>query len=159
MPVNGAAPGTTTTGMGVDMVPGSQDASRRPSVYSDYSSVSNGGGMYTQTWQPSTSAPDAQSLYAHHQANAQPPQAFVQPVPVAHNQAYVAGTFVEAMPPRQGYDPNHGQMFRAGEVPQAPSAVNPQQGYGYLPTDGRQVPALPGVSEVIDSAPRGGHLQ
>jgi len=152
MPVNGAAPGTTA--MGVDMVPGPQDASRRPSVYSDYSSVSNGGGMYTQTWQPSTSAPDAQSLYAH-QANPQT-QAFVQPVSVSHTQSYVPSTFVETMP-RQGYDPNHGQMFRAGEV-QQPPAVNQQQGYGYLPNDGRQVPALPGVSEVIDSAPRG-HLQ
>lgn len=150
MPVNAAnavnAPGAN---MGVEMVPSPQDASRRPSVYGDYGGVGN-NGMYTQHWQPATTSPDAHSLYAN-QANPQT-QAFVQSVPVTHPQSYVPSAFVDTMP-RQGYDPSHGQMFRPGDVPQAP--VNQQQGYNYLPNDGRGMPALPGVSEVIDSVPRG----
>lgn len=144
IPVN--APGAN---LGVDMVPSPQDASRRPSVYSDYGGVGN-NSMYTQHWQPPTTSSDAQSLYAN-QTNSQP-QPFVQPVSVNHPQSYVPSTFVETMP-RQGYDPNHNQIFRAGDVAQAP--VNQQPGYNYLPNDGRGMPALPGVSEVMDSVPRG----
>src|SRR5690606_12177201 len=103
-----------------------------PSVYRDYSSVSN-DGMYKQAWPLSTREPDARSLYAH-QAEA-PAQSFVQRGCVANTQSHVPGTPIEAMP-RQRYDLNHGYMFRPGDVPQAPP-VNQQQGYGYLPNGGR----------------------
>lgn len=131
MPVNGAPtinpPGTN---MGVDMVSSPHD--RKPSVYGDYGN----NGMYAQQWQPSTTSSEThQPLYSSQ--NNPPP--FVPPVPVSHPQPYVAN--FEPIP-RQGYDPNNGQMFRPAEVPQAP--VNGQQGYNY---------ALPGVSEVIDSVP------
>lgn len=149
MPVNGPGPvNTPGTSMNVDMVTSPQDANRRPSVYGDYGNVAN-GSMYAQHWQPATTSSDAQPIYAH-QANPQT-QSFVQSVPVTHPQSYVTNSFVDTMP-RQGYDPSQAQMFRPGEVPHAP--VGQQQGYNYLPNDGRGMQALPGVSEVIDSVPR-----
>ena len=152
LPVNGA-PSVNPSGnnLGVEMVPSPQDATRRQSVYSEYNNVGN-NSLYAPQWQPATSNSDgqAQPLYAG-QANPQT-QPYVQQVPVSHSAAYVPNNFVDTMP-RQGYDPNHGQMFRPGEVAHAP--VNSQQGYNYLPNDGRGMPALPGVSEVIESVPRG----
>lgn len=149
IPVNGAAPvNAPGTGMSVDMVSSPQDGSRRPSVYGEYSNVSN-NGIYAQQWQPATTTPNAQPLYA--QQTNPPAQPFVQAVPVTNTQSYVPNSFVDSIS-RQGYDPNHGQMFRPNEVP---PPVNQQQGYNYLPNDGRGMPALPGVSEVIDSVPRG----
>ncbi|KAF4123186.1 Protein of unknown function (DUF2841) [Geosmithia morbida] len=159
MAVNGAA------GMGgVEMgVPSPQDASRRPSVYSDY----NSNSMYTTHHWPSatTMAPDTQAMYAAQAAMPPQTQPFVQQqqaVSVAqHPQSYVGHTFVDHLP-RQGYDPTsaHGQMFRTGEVPAggaaaAASAGQNAGGYSYLSSDGRGVAALPGVSEVIESVPRG----
>lgn len=151
---NGAAPvHAPSTSMGVDMVPSPQDASRRPSIYSDYGGV-GGNSMYTQHWQPSTTGSDAQSLYAPQPSMTQA-QSFVQPVPVAHQQSYVPNTFVNNLP-RQSYDPNHGLVFRPDEVAEVtPASASQHHGYGYLSSDGRAVPALPGVSEVIESVPRG----
>lgn len=138
------------TNMGVDIVATPQDANRRSSVYPDYNTVNN-SNLYAQQWQPGSSSSDTQPAY-HSQASHQA-QPYVQQVTGNNHSGYhVPNTFVETMP-RQGYDPNNGQLFRPGEV--SHPSVGSQQGYSYLQNDARGMPSLPGVSEVIDSAPRG----
>lgn len=149
MSINGAPVNPGGTNIGVEILSHSHDTSRRPSIYGDYNNVGN-SGLYTQHWQSVTAAPSTQPLYAHQQNT--PAQSYVPTVPATHPQSYVNNSYVDAMP-RHGYDPSQGQMFRPGDVSQAP--VNQQQGYNYIPNDGRGMPALPGVSEVIDSGPRG----
>jgi hypothetical protein len=148
---NGAVNGSGST-MGVDIVTSPHEASRRASMFSEYSNMGN-NSIYSAQWSAGSAPPNAQSIYAGGQG-AQPahPQPFVPSVPVTHSQPYVTSAFVDGLN-RQGYDPSSNPLFRPADMPQA--SVHQSQGYGYLQHDGRNLPSLPGVSEVIDSVPRG----
>lgn len=138
--------------MAVEMVSSPQESGRRASaMFADYNNMSN-HGMYTTQWQTASAPPNAQAIYTGGQNDAQS-QTFVQSVPVSHAQHYVTDTFVEGVVPRQGFDTTPTQMFRPINMP--PASLPSTQGYSMISADGRSHTSLPGVSEVIDSAPRG----
>ncbi|CAF3586605.1 unnamed protein product [Fusarium graminearum] len=151
MPVNGqpsahATGGSLTMDMGV---PPAHDASRRASIFSAHSEYGgqNNTAMYTQQWQPGSTAPNSSSMYTFTpQPPSQPTTTFVSPG-VAMNQAqsYMNTSFDGLA---RGYDPNQTPMFRTGSVPQ-PTQLHPAQGYDYMSHDNR---GLPGVN--VDDVPR-----
>lgn len=139
-------------GLTIDMVASPHDASRRPSVFSDYASP-GGGALYHQPWQPSSAGPSSSSMYAYTgQQGGAPAPAFVgqAAVQLGAGPAFMAGSF-EA-PPRPDYDGGAaaaGAMFRAGDLQPAP--VGQQQGY-YVPGDGRG--GLRVMAQVVDGVAR-----
>lgn len=148
--VNGTASSVNSngTGMGsVDMMVGAHD-NRRSSAFGDYNSGNS--GMYTTSWQPSTTPTNPQPPYGGHQ-HSQPAPSYVPTVPATHTQqSYVSGAYVDSMP-RPSYNSHQNQLFRTGDIP--PPPLISQHSYTY--NDGRPMPSLPGVSEVIDSVPLG----
>lgn len=147
--VSGTANSVNSSGAGmggVDMMAGAHDSSRRSSAFGDYSSSNS--GMYTTGWQPGTTTSNSQSPYGHQ--HSQSASSFVPNVPATHTQqSFVPGAFVDSMP-RPNYNSNPSQLFQARDIP--PPLVS-QHSYNY--SDGRPMPSLPGVSEVIDSVPLG----
>lgn len=150
MPVNGQAPAHATGGnMGIDMgVPHPHDSSRRPSLFSapaDYA-TQNGTTLYTQQWQPGSTAPNTSSMYSFTHQQTNPPPPFVNSgVPMNQSQPYLSPSFDNLT--RAGYDPNQASIFRTSNVSQP--QVHPSQSYNYLPHDNR---GLPGVK--VDSSTR-----
>ena len=138
LPVNGQTPVHGTGGnLGMDMgVPHSHDSSRRPSLFSaptDYSSQ-NGTALYTQPWQPGSTAPNTSTMYAFNQPPTNSTPSYVNSgVAMNQNQPYLGSSFDGLS--RNGYDPNQSNMFRTGNVSQP--QVHPTQGYSYLPHDPR----------------------
>lgn len=142
----GSSVNTTNGSLTLDMVPSPHDASRRPSVYSEYASP--GGNMYPQQWPPASAGPSASPMYPY---SSQPTNSqttsFVNPtVPMNSNQPFMAGSFDAS--PRTEFDANGNPMFRASDLTQAPVS---QQGYSYLATDGR---GLRVMSQVVDPVNR-----
>ncbi|CAI6082368.1 hypothetical protein V2G26_020835 [Clonostachys chloroleuca] len=151
LPVHGTTPAHhSNTTINVDMIPNSNtnDSSRRSSVFGEYSHVGN--GMYTQPWQTGSTASNPQAVYSHKQNG--PSTSFVTAVPSTPPPSYMRGSFVDTMT-QPGYDPTHSQVYRSGDVPSG--QIGQQQTYNYMPNDSRGLQVLPGVSEVIDSVPRG----
>ncbi|CAH0043261.1 unnamed protein product [Clonostachys solani] len=151
LPVNGPTPAHhPNTNIGVDMIPNSNanDSSRRSSVFGEYNHVGN--GMYTQQWQTGSGPSNPQAVYPHKQSG--PSGSYVTAVPATPPQSYMGGSFVDTMT-RQGYDQTHSQVYRSGDVPSG--QIGQQQTYNYIPNDNRGLQVLPGVSEVMDSVPRG----
>ncbi|KAH7143918.1 hypothetical protein EDB81DRAFT_511228 [Dactylonectria macrodidyma] len=117
----------------------SQDSGRRPSIFSpppDYSGQP-GTGLYTQPWQPGSTAPNASAMYAFTQQQPNPSATtFVNPgVPINQSQTYMGGSFDGVS---RGYDSPQASMFQARGVPQ--QTVHASPGYNYLPHDGRELP-------------------
>ncbi|RGP64707.1 hypothetical protein FLONG3_9450 [Fusarium longipes] len=151
LPVNGqpavhATGGNLTMDMGV---PPTHDASRRASIFSAHSEYGgqNSTAMYTQQWQPGSTAPNSSSMYTFtQQPPSQPATTFVSPgVPMNQAQPYMNTSFDGLA---RGYDPSQTPMFRTGSVPQPPQ-VHPTQGYDYMSHDNR---GLPGMK--VDDVPR-----
>jgi hypothetical protein len=114
-------------GMPMDLVQSPQDASRRPSIFSDYASP--GTSMYPQQWQPSSSTGNY-AYSATQPSNAHPP--FVNHgMPLNQGPTFMSPGFEGSS--RAGYDGAGGSMFRANELSHAPSAHS--EGYSYLPND------------------------
>jgi hypothetical protein len=129
--------------------PPAHDDSRRPSILSAHTEYGgqNSKAMYTQQWQPGSTAPNSSSMYTFtQQPPSQPATTFVSPG-VAMNQAqsYMNTSFDGLA---RGYDPSQTSMFRTSSVPQ-PTQVHPTQGYDYMSHDNR---GLPGVK--VDDVPR-----
>ncbi|KAM0436035.1 hypothetical protein ACHAPT_002927 [Fusarium lateritium] len=151
LPVNSQSSVHSTGGsLTMDMgVPSTHDTGRRSSIFNaptEYGGQ-NGSTMYAQQWQPSSTAPNASSMYTFTQ---QPPNpsasAFVNPaVPMNQTQSYMGASF-DGLP--RGYDPNQPPIFRSGTVPQPPQ-VHATQGYDYIAHDNR---GLPNVK--VDEVPR-----
>ncbi|KAF4965835.1 hypothetical protein FSARC_6399 [Fusarium sarcochroum] len=77
LPVNGQ-PAVHTAGgnLAMDMgVPPSHDSGRRSSIFSTKTEYGgqNGTAMYTQQWQPGSTAPNSSSMYTYTQQPANPP--------------------------------------------------------------------------------------
>ncbi|TFB00902.1 Uncharacterized protein CCMA1212_007293 [Trichoderma ghanense] len=149
MSVHSGQPVTTTaaTNMALEMVPSPHDASRRPSVFSEYASP--GGNLYSQQWPQGSTTTNASTMYpyAQQQPPAQPAPFVASGVSITPNQSFIANSF-EA-PHRSEFDQNVNPIFRSGDLPQAP-AVNQQQGYGYaMPSDAR---GLRVMAQVVDTA-------
>ncbi|KAF4472314.1 hypothetical protein FALBO_786 [Fusarium albosuccineum] len=151
LPVNSQSSVHSTGGsLAMDMgVPPAHDSGRRSSIFSapaEYGGQ-NGSTMYTQQWQPGSTAPNASSMYTFTQQPANPSaSAFVSPgVPINQTQPYI-GTSFDGL--TRGYDPNQTPMFRGGGVPQ-PQQVHATPGYDYMSHDNR---GLPGVK--VDDVPR-----
>ncbi|CAM1502993.1 Fc.00g077690.m01.CDS01 [Cosmosporella sp. VM-42] len=144
LPVNGQAQVHANGGnLGLDMgVPSPHDNSRRPSLFSaaqaDYSNQ-GANSMYTQQWQPGSTAPNTSSMYTFTQQQTNQPQgSFGNPtVPMNQSQAYLGSSFDGLT--RTNYDPNQSSLFRSTGVPQQP--VHPSQTYNYMSHDVR----VPGV--------------
>lgn len=140
------ASGNLTMDMGV---PPAHDTGRRASMFSAHSEYGgqNSTAMYTQQWQPGSTAPNSSSMYTFtQQPSSQPATTFVSPgVPMNQAQPYMNTSF-EGL--ARGYDPNQPQMFRTGSVTQT-TQVHPAQGYDYMSHDNR---GLPGVK--VDDVPR-----
>ncbi len=153
MSVNGTTTTVNPNGASMGSVEMMGDSGRRTSTFGDYGNAGN-GGMYAASWQTGTASSASQSPYGHQQG--QSTASFVSSVPTTHTQqSFVTGAFVDSMS-RSSYSSNPGQMFRPGDMPSLPLVS--QHSYGY--SEGRSLPALPGVSEVMDSVPRGvtGHM-
>ncbi|KAJ4264919.1 hypothetical protein NW762_005162 [Fusarium torreyae] len=150
LPVNGQSAVHAAGGnLGMDMGVPQHDSGRRSSIFSapaEYGGQ-NGTAMYTQQWQPGSTAPNSSSMYTFTQQPPNPPAtAFVSPgVPMNQAQPYMNASFDGLT---RGYDPNQSNMFRTGSVPQ-PQQVHPTQGYDYMSHDSR---GLPGVK--VDDVPR-----
>jgi hypothetical protein len=148
---NGQAVTTTTaaaaTGnLTLDMVPSPHDASRRPSVFSDYASP--GGNLYSQQWPQASTATNGSSMYqyAQQQTTAQPAAFVGSGVSMTPGQPFISSSF-EA-PHRNEYDQNGNPIFRSGDLSQTPS-VNQQQGYNYtIPNDTRGMRV---ITQVVDN--------
>ncbi|CEI68475.1 hypothetical protein FVEN_g5368 [Fusarium venenatum] len=152
IPVNGqpsvhATGGNLTLDMGV---PPAHDASRRASIFSAHSEYGgqNNTAMYTQQWQPGSTAPNSSSMYTFtQQPPSQPATTFVSPgVAMNPAQSYMNTSFDGLA---RGYDPNQNPMFRTGSV-QQPTQVHPAHGYDYMSHDNRGLPG--GVK--VDDVPR-----
>ncbi|GAO14161.1 hypothetical protein UVI_02037560 [Ustilaginoidea virens] len=133
----------------MDIVTSPHDTSRRPSVFSEYTSP-GGSNLYTPQWQQSGSAGQTQSpmyAYAPSQANASQPPFLGQTVHMGQNQSFIGGSFEETS--RTDYDAHGAPIFRAGDLPHPP--VSQQQGY-YVPNDGRN--GLRGLTQVVEGVPR-----
>lgn len=131
----------------LDLVASPHDGSRRPSVFSDYTSP-GGGNLYAQAWQPGSTETNAPPLYAYtgQQTSSQPGGFIGQTMQVNAGPAFMTSSFEGS--PRPEYDGNGTAIFRAGEM--APAAVG-QQGY-YVPSDGRGEMRV--MSQIVDSVPR-----
>ncbi|KHO00667.1 Ydr124wp-like protein [Metarhizium album ARSEF 1941] len=135
--------------LALDMVASPHDSSRRPSVFSEYTSP-GGSSLYAQQWQqPGSNGPGQASMYAYTPAQGNPQQtSFIgQGVPMNANTAFMGGTFEGS--PRSEYDANGPPIFRTGDMPHTP--VNQSQGY-YVPNDGRS--GLRVITQVVDGVPR-----
>lgn len=148
MPVHSGQPVTsaTTGSIGMDMVPSPHDASRRPSVFSDYASP--GGNLYSQQWPQASTTAAGSSMYSYsqQQTTAQPTPFVASGVSMTPSQPFIASSFEAAH--RSEYDQNGNALFRSGDMPQAAS-VNQQQGYGYtMPNDGRGIRVM---TQVVDA--------
>jgi hypothetical protein len=134
-----------------DMVPSPHDSSRRPSIFSTTNEYTSppGTGMYSQQWQPGTTAPTTTSMYAFTtQQTTQTPGSYVtQPgVQLPQGQQYLGHGF-DGMP-RGAFDPNQGHMFRPGPV--GPATVHTPY-TNYLSSDGRN---MSGPTIKVDTMPR-----
>ncbi|CZR41094.1 uncharacterized protein FPRO_10683 [Fusarium proliferatum ET1] len=152
MPVNSQPtvhPNSGNLGMDMGVPPAAHDSGRRSSIFSASTEYAgqNGTPIYTQQWQPGSTAPNSTSMYTFTQQPANPPAtAFVSPgVPMNQAQPYMNASFDGIT---RGYDPNQPTMFRTGSVAQ-PSQVHPTPGYDYMSQDSR---GLPGVK--VDDVPR-----
>ncbi|RFU72839.1 hypothetical protein TARUN_9412 [Trichoderma arundinaceum] len=149
MSVHSGQPVATTAAnnIALEMVASPHDASRRPSVFSDYASP--GGNLYSQQWPQASTAANGSSMYpyAQQQTTAQPTPFVGSGVSMTPNQPFIASTF-EA-PHRSDYDQNGNPIFRSGDLSQAPP-VNQQQGYGYtMASDTRGMRVM---TQVVDTA-------
>ncbi|KAK7428906.1 hypothetical protein QQZ08_004520 [Neonectria magnoliae] len=141
MSVSGQTPVHPPGGsLALDMgVPAPQDSSRRPSLIGDYSGQSE-NHMYTQQWQPSSTASNTPGMYSFTQQQANPSAtSFVSPVvPMSQSQSYMGGSFDGLS---HGYDPGQAPMFRGGgSVPQQPVHTSPS--YNYRTSDNRGLSAV-----------------
>ncbi|PHH69538.1 hypothetical protein CDD82_7697 [Ophiocordyceps australis] len=120
-------------GLGLDLVASPHESSRRPSVFSEYTSP-GGGSLYTQPWQQASTGSNAPSIYAYtpQPASAQQSAFVSQTVHMNPTPPFMTGSFESS--PRAEYEANHGAIFRAGEMPQG--SVSHQQGY-YVSNDSR----------------------
>ncbi|KAL7786734.1 hypothetical protein V8C37DRAFT_287279 [Trichoderma ceciliae] len=148
MSVHSGQPVATTAAgnIALDMVASPHDASRRQSVFSDYASP--GGNIYGQQWPQASTATSGSSMYpyAQQQTSAQSTPFVGSGVSMTPNQPFIASTF-EAH--RNDYDQNGNQIFRSGDLAQAPP-VNQQQGYGYaMSNDARGMRVM---TQVVDAA-------
>ena len=134
--------------LGLDLVTSPHESSRRPSVFSEYTSP-GGGGLYSQQWQQSSAGTNASPMYAYTAQQPAPQQpAFInQAVQMNPGQPFMTNSFEGS--PRTEYDANGHPMFRTGDLPLGP--VNQQQGY-YMPSDGRG--GLRVMGHVVESVPR-----
>lgn len=146
--VNGAAATGNSNSTTLDLLSSTHESSRRPSAFGDYSNGNS--GLFSTGWQSGTSAPSAHTLYAHQQS--QPSPSFVSNVQATHAQPFAPSAFIDPMP-RPNYNSSHSHLFRAGEIPPPPPLLAQQHTYSY--NDGRSMPSLPGVSDVLESVPRG----
>lgn len=137
----------TGSNLALEMVPSPHDASRRPSVFSDFPSP-GATNMYTQSWQTNSNGATGSPMYAYatQQSNMEAGP-FVSPgVPMDPNQSFMsAASFEDA--PRPGYNANQNGMFRPEEMPAA--SVAQAGGYNYVTNDGRGM-----MPQVVDNVTR-----
>ncbi|KAF6836946.1 hypothetical protein CMUS01_05212 [Colletotrichum musicola] len=122
-----------------DLVPASHDPHRRSSIYTSPTEYPNAAsaGMYAQTWQGGSTAPNGASVYSftqQQQPGSAPGHFGNASVPLAQNQ-YMPSPY-DGMS-RTGFD--QGSMFRPVGATQTP-VQGSQPFSGYLPTDTRGLP-------------------
>ncbi|KAK0759692.1 hypothetical protein N5P37_007880 [Trichoderma harzianum] len=148
MSVHSSQPVATTaaTNIALDMVPSPHDASRRPSVFSDYASP---GGMYSQQWPQASTNTNASTMYpyAQQQTTTQSASFVGSGVSMTSNQTFIPNSF--ETPHRNEYDQTGAPIFRSGDLSQAPP-VTQQQGYGY--TMSNDTRGMRVMTQVVDAA-------
>ncbi|KAM0472670.1 hypothetical protein ACHAPX_008631 [Trichoderma viride] len=147
VPTATTAAAAATGNLTLDLVATSHDASRRPSVFSDYASP--GGNLYSQQWPQASAATSGSSMYQYsQQQTAAQPATFVgSGVPITPGQPFMPSSF--DAPHRSEYDPNGNAIFRSGDLSHTPP-VSQQQGYNYaMSNDARGMRVM---AQVVDPA-------
>ncbi|KAK3179416.1 hypothetical protein K4F52_009161 [Lecanicillium sp. MT-2017a] len=143
--------GSGGSSLTLDMVPSPSphDASRRPSVFSDFPSP-GGGNLYAQQWQPGTSGQSGSPMYAYgSQQQGMDGAPFVpQGVPMNANQSFMSNSSFDEGTSRQAFDATQSGLFRTDDLSQ--TAVGQASGYNYLSSDGRGGM----MTQVVDNSQR-----
>lgn len=141
--------GSGGSSLTLDMVPSPHDASRRPSVFSDFPSP-GGGNLYAQQWQPGTSGQSGSPMYAYgSQQQGMDGAPFVpQGVPMNANQSFMSNSSFDEGTSRHAFDATQSGLFRTDDLSQ--TAVGQASGYNYLSSDGRGGM----MTQVVDNSQR-----